>query len=76
MLLQIDNGYDEPVGPGATPVQPQLFVPPATYLATPGAIEARGRQAGQIAFQQDYRIAAGLRFCWATSILEHCDERR
>jgi len=63
MLLQIDNGYDEPVGPGATPVQPQLFVPPATYLATPGAIEARGRQAGQIAFQQDYRIAAGLRFC-------------
>jgi hypothetical protein len=39
------------------------LVPPPTYLATPGATEARARQAGQIAVQQEFRIAAGLRFC-------------
>jgi len=63
VLVQIDNGYDEPVGPGATPVQPQVLVPPATFLATHGAVEARARQAGQIAFEQEFRIGAGLRFC-------------
>jgi hypothetical protein len=63
MLLQIDNGYDEPVAPGVTPIQPQALVPPATYLATRGAVESRSRQEGQIMFSQPYGLPTALWFC-------------
>ena len=56
-LIQIDNGYNEPSGPGLVPSQPQFLVPLATFGGSWGAGQERARQAAQLSFVKPYDLA-------------------
>ena len=55
-MIQIDNGYGEPAGPGAVPAPPQLFVPALAYGGSWGANQERARQAAQSEFLRTFEI--------------------
>jgi hypothetical protein len=62
LAIQIDNGYSEPAGPGVTPSQPQLLVPPMAFWAANAAASERTRQALRLVFEKPFPLS-GAAFC-------------
>jgi hypothetical protein len=61
-FLQIDNGYEEPIGPGGVAKRPlELLAPFSTADATRNSRAANARQAAAIEFNRPYGFRAGDR---------------
>jgi hypothetical protein len=55
-VIQIDNGYAEPSGPGEAAFNPQLLAPPKAFLSAHQASQAVSRQGLQLIFSKPFTV--------------------